>query len=79
MSKKLTALFEYYWLPDSVISILKESGIDIKVYLVDDEPEMRIDISSLSDIQEFLLYTALVKNITNKIKNKEYTWLILYQ
>jgi len=79
MKQVLTALFEYGWLDDTQLAILESEGINVKVYLVDEEPEMRIDISNLSNIQKVVLYMVLNKNIVEEIKNGEYTWLILYK
>jgi len=79
MKKKLIALFEYGWLTDDEINILEESNINVKIYEVNDEPEMRIELDGLTNKQKRILYSILKSKTIEEIKNKEYTWLILYQ
>jgi len=79
MKQKLTALFDYYWITDREFNKLERAGITLDVYLVNNEPEIRISIDELNNKQKKVLYSMLKKETVEEIKNKEYTWLILYK
>jgi len=76
--QKLTALFKRGWLNDEEINTLEHMDIGVKVYPIDDELEMRIDVSDLDDTQKSKLHEVLDDDIVDEIKNNNYTWLILY-
>jgi len=79
MKNKLIALFDYGWLTDDEIDDLEFVDIDVKIYLVNEEPEMRISLDDLNNIQKAELYKMLNDNVVEELENNKYTWLVLYK